>query len=225
MAYQISTRPSTADVIFAQLRQEIMAVKILPGAKLSEAEVASKFGVSRQPVREALNLLSGEGLVEIKPQRATRVRRFSLQEIAAARFARRALEIEVIKRACELWSDARSSEFVSCLDAQRQACAESDVALFHALDEDFHALIAETAQIPFAFEQIKSHKAYIDRICLLSLKKNDEMATLADDHQQLYDCLSQRDQIGAEAVLRVHLARITSTIEAVCQERSEYFEA
>ena len=224
MAYVIPARRSTADIIFAQLRDEIMSLEILPGTKLSEAEVAAKFGVSRQPVREALNLLASEDLVVIQPQKATRVRQFSSKRIASARFMRRAIEIEVLKNACKSWSEVYRPGFERCLEAQRRAIATQDAQGFHALDEEFHALLTETAQVPLAFEEIKSHKAHVDRICVLSLKNADEMAELVQDHQTIFDCVAQKDSGGAEAALRTHLTRIEKTIDAVRHTNSEYFE-
>ena len=224
MAYSIPTRRSTADIIVDQLREEIMSLEILPGAKLSEAEVATKFGVSRQPVREALNLLSSEDLVAIQPQRATRVRRFSSQKITATRFARRGIEIEVLKMACENWSEVYRPGFQRSLDAQERAVESHDASGFQALDEEFHTLLAETAQASFAFEQIKAHKAYVDRICVLSLKDDDEMADLVQDHRLIFEAVARRDPAGAEAALRVHLSRIEKTIEAVRQSNADYFE-
>lgn len=223
MAYSIPERRSTADIIFAQLRDEIMALEILPGTKLSEAEVAAKFGVSRQPVREALNLLSREDLVTIQPQRATRVRKFSMGRIATARFVRRAIEIEALKKACLSWSDVYRPGFERCLGAQERALAKQDTQAFHGLDEEFHELLTEVAQVPFAIEQIKENKAYVDRICVLSLKNADEMAALIDDHHRIFKCLTQQDAEGGEAALRVHLARIEKTIEAVRATNADYF--
>lgn len=224
MAYTFPERRSTADVIFAQLRNEIMSLDILPGTKLSEAEVAAKFGVSRQPVREALNLLSREDLVTIQPQKATRVRKFSMQRIASSRFVRRAIEIEVLKIACEQWNNVYSPSFERSLAAQNRAVASHDTQAFQVLDQEFHERLTEVAQVPFAFERIKSAKAYVDRICVLSLKNTDEMAVLVADHQALFDCLSRQDARGAEVVLRQHLGRIENTIDAVRLTNAEYFE-
>lgn len=224
MSYALPARRSTADVIFEQLRDEIMALDILPGAKLSEAEVAEKFGVSRQPVREALNLLSSEDLVEIRPQKATRVSRFSLQRIEAERFARRAMEIEVIREACANWSDVYRPGFERSLRAQTRAVKDHDTAAFHGLDEEFHQLLTDAAGTPFAFEKIRGHKAHVDRICVLSLKNTSEMAILVDDHQAIFEAVAARDIDKAEAATRLHLSRIEKTIEAVRQSNASYFE-
>ena len=101
-------RRTTTDMVFDQLHQEISTLELLPGTKLSEADVAQRYGVSRQPVRDAFSRLENLDLLLIRPQRATEVRGFSLEHIAHARFVRRSVEIEVINYACSIWDEARA---------------------------------------------------------------------------------------------------------------------
>ena len=56
-------RPTTTDLVFDQLHDDIISMQLLPGTKLSEVEVAKRFGVSRQPVRDAINRLYHQDLV------------------------------------------------------------------------------------------------------------------------------------------------------------------
>ena len=92
---------SAARRVEAALRQAIISLELLPGTRLSEQEIADRYGVSRQPVREALIALTGAGLVEVQAQRGTAVTLLSLDRMLQARFVREAVEIAVIRRACE----------------------------------------------------------------------------------------------------------------------------
>ena len=65
--------PSAADQIFAALYRQVLTLELPPGSRLSEAEVARRMGVSRQPVRDAFWRLSQLGFLTIRPQRATTV--------------------------------------------------------------------------------------------------------------------------------------------------------
>lgn len=215
---------SAADIVFEQLSDQIMSLEILPGQKLSEAEIAAKFGVSRQPVREAFTLLDSVALLEVQPQKATRVRRFSASKIEEARFARLALEIEVGKSACARWSDIYRPAFQRCLDAQDRAATRSDAQAFHRLDEDFHSLIADAAQLPFATAQIKQYKTQADRICILSLQNSDEIGDLTNDHKQIYDCLVRNKPDTLETLLRTHLSRLEKTVAMVRAVHPDFFE-
>ena len=87
-------RRTTTDVVFDQLHEEIVSLEVLPGTKLSEADVARRFGVSRQPVRDAFARLENLDLLLIRPQKATEVRGFSMQRIAHARIVRLAVELD-----------------------------------------------------------------------------------------------------------------------------------
>lgn len=223
MASFSASKRSAADIIFVQLRDEIMSLDLLPGTRLSEAEVAARFGVSRQPVREALNLLAKERLLEIRPQRASRVRLFSLSEIADARFARRALEIEVAKIAIEKWSHVHLPGFERCLKAQERALADQDTRAFKSFDEDFHRMIADCAEAPRIFGMILRHKAHVDRICILSFREPEEMAEVLEDHRTMLACLADRDGDGLETALRRHLSRIDRSISAVHAAHPDYF--
>ena len=66
--HEINERRTSADVVFESLFEEIVALDLLPGAKMSEVEVAKRFGVSRQPVRDAFSRLGSLGLLVIRPQ-------------------------------------------------------------------------------------------------------------------------------------------------------------
>jgi DNA-binding GntR family transcriptional regulator len=224
IADMIDTRRTSADIVFEQIYDQIITLGLMPGDKISEAEVAERFGISRQPVRDAFNRLDNLRLIQIQPQRATMVKKFSLPGIAAARFIRLALEIEIIKVACQKWSPEKEPQFVENLAAQERAVDALDQTAFHGLDEEFHRLIADTADAPFAFELILQKKAQVDRICVLSLKDGEGMRSLLDDHRQIFELLRAGDATGAEAVLRVHLSRIESTIDKIHREHADYFE-
>ena len=85
---QSRVRRTSVDLVFDHLYQEINLMKLRPGAKISEAEIAGQFNVSRQPVRDAFSRLENLERVVIRPQRATEVRRFSAKAIKKSRFIR-----------------------------------------------------------------------------------------------------------------------------------------
>ena len=114
-------RRTTTDVVFDQLYDEIVSLRLLPGTKLSEADVARRFGVSRQPVRDAFSRLGNLELLLIRPQKATEVRGFSMRHIANARFVRLAVELEVIRHACSVWDETRAGKLEQNLQQQQLA--------------------------------------------------------------------------------------------------------
>lgn len=217
-------RRTTTDVVFDHLYEEILSLKLLPGTKLSESDIAQRFGVSRQPVRDAFNRLENLDLLLIRPQRATEVRGFSMQRVAHARFVRLAVELEVVRHACSVWDDARAAELDKNVQQQEQVIADGQQDQFHQLDYHFHKLICELGDCPMAFNTIQECKKKVDRLCVLSLDRKDEYATLLADHNRIARALWERSPEDAAAATRQHLARLDDTITDVHLKHSEYFE-
>ncbi|MEX0310155.1 MAG: GntR family transcriptional regulator, partial [Tateyamaria sp.] len=153
-------------LVFDALYDEIVDLSLLPGTKMSEVDVAKRFDLSRQPVREAFRRLSEQGLLAIRPQRPTIVRHFSLTEIRNARFIRAGVELEVLKKACVDRDVALDAPLDACMADQEAALAANDVDAFHAHDYQFHKLLCEAAGAGFAFKVIADSKALVDRLCM-----------------------------------------------------------
>lgn len=221
---QLGARRTSVDDIFDRLREDILTLRLRPGDKLSEADVAAQFDVSRQPVRDAFSRLANLDLLLIRPQRATEVKRFSMREIVKSRFVRAAIEAEVLRRAAAL-CDAQGGDLLDdALSLQDQAIKEGDVEKFGTLDYAFHQTICQIAQVEFAFDIIMAEKSKVDRLCLLSLSKENRMPDLLLDHQALAQAVKTHDAEKAVEVGMLHLARLDDTIEAISATNADYFE-
>ncbi len=222
--HTIAERRTTSDIVFEHLFEAIVSLEMLPGSKLSEADIAKQFGVSRQPVRDAFNKLEAQDLLLIRPQKATKVRGFSMEKIAHARFVRLAVELEVVRVACQNWQSEYSTAIAENLKAQEQAIDDEQTEEFHRLDYEFHRIICELGGHRLAFETIQECKRKIDRLCVLSLGRASEASTLLEDHKLLATALDARDHEAACGVIRTHLSRLDETIEEVHLKHAEYFE-
>ena len=89
--WEITQDQAVGPQIHRIIRERIVCTDLLPGVRLSEAELAKHFNVSRQPVREAFIKLADEGLLEVRPQRGTYVRKISVAAVLDARFVREAV--------------------------------------------------------------------------------------------------------------------------------------
>ena len=216
-------RQTSADMVFERLHQEIVSLELLPGTKLSEVEVARRFDVSRQPVREAFSRLNNLDLVRVRPKKATVVRGISLERIAQARFIRMAVELETVRQACNVWDSEKADALQLNLDQQRIAL-ESAPENFHDLDSQFHTLICELAACPRAIDVISECRLKIDHLCSLSLARKSEAATLFQDHMELAKALKSKRHEHAIEIARLHLSRLDNIIEQIHQSHPEYFE-
>lgn len=222
---EITERRTTTDQVFDQILEEITSLKLRPGTKLSEVDVARRFGVSRQPVRDAFNRLNGMDLLLVRPQKATEVRGFSLSRIEDARFIRLAVELEVLRRACKVWDETRAKRLQRNLNAQYRCVKATDLDRLRELDYEFHWLISELAGCPNAFSTIKQQKQKVDRLCFLEYdRKVKELASVFEDHRNIAEALESKSVPKVETAARKHLAHLDETIEYIHSVHPEFFE-
>lgn len=217
-------RRTSVTEIFDHLHEEISTLRLRPGDKISEAEIATKFGVSRQPVRDAFSRLENLELISIRPQRATEVKRFSMQEIEKSRFVRCAVETEVLRRAAGMCNDKHAAQMQKAISEQQLASDQGDYDRFGKLDYNFHKLLCNIAGVSFAFDVIKAEKAKVDRLCMLSLSQENRMPQLVEDHKLIADALANCDAAAAVAAGVLHLSRLDDTINAIVKASSDYFD-
>lgn len=214
-------RKNVSDQVFDVLHAQVQSLDLPPGSKLSEADVSTQMGVSRQPVRDAFYRLSKLGFLVVKPQRATTVSQISAHAVFKARFIRTAIEVETIRRACERLSDEDFTALEHMSDEQQAAVDADDRMLFHRRDDAFHKSICERAGLAFTWDVIRENKAHTDRVRFLSLAFASQ--TALDDHRAILNAVRARDADRAAAAVRLHLSRIEGIIERLRTENHEWF--
>ena len=210
-------RPSTVDLLAAELRREILDGTLEAGARLRERELCEGYEVARHTLRAALRALATEGLVEIEPHRGARVVRLEPADVKALYELRAALELEAAHLALER-HDGRLPDTVhaalrSLVEACERDAAWSEVNDAHAA---LHAEIVAAAQSP----RIEAAHAALNAellLFLVQLRPHLPLGELAADHVALVEGL-ERD--GPE-VLRDHLRRSAETLLAAQRSAGE----
>ncbi|EPX83777.1 Transcriptional regulator [Rubellimicrobium thermophilum DSM 16684] len=208
--------------LYRILRERIIAADLPPGSRLSEGEIASAYGISRQPVREAFIKLAEAGLVEIRPQRGTLVRRIAPAAVMDARFVREAIEADIVRLVARSADEALTKELNAQIARQR-AVADSNARDFLTLDELFHRTLAEAAGKTYAWKVIEDVKAQMDRVRYLTALHFPKQALIAQ-HAEIVEAIARRDEQAAEKAMRGHLRRILADLPEITAARPEFFE-
>jgi DNA-binding GntR family transcriptional regulator len=220
-----SERRTSVDDVFDTLHEQIVTLQLKPGDRISEAEIAAQFGVSRQPVRDAFSRLANLDLLLIRPQRATEVRRFSMRQIEKSRFVRASIEKEVLLRATENCDEQGQELLETALAAQKAAVDAKDVELFGQLDYEFHKVLCAIGHVDYAFEVILEEKSKVDRLCMLGLEKEQRMPELVADHRNIAAAIIGKNAGAAIDAGMKHLSRLDVTIERITATNANYFES
>ena len=193
------------DVVFNTLRNAILSGKLLPGERLMENHLASKLGVSRTPIREALRMLELENLVELVPRKGAQVLDISQKDIINVLEVRGTLEALGVKLACERMSYEQlerlkqiQNEFIVAHENQ-----EYDEAA--DADEKFHELIFESTNNVKLIQMVNNLKIQIYRYRLAYLKVSGVSNKVVEDHFEIIRSIENQLSENGAAVALEHV--------------------
>lgn len=148
--------------LYSIIRLAIIEGRIPPKTPIYEAKFSEIIGVSRTPLRAALQQLAKEGLVETRPQVGSVVAAIDRRKILSSVFCRAALETAVVRRLVQT-PNLDLSRLNPVLAAQAECTSRDDYSGFFPADERFHAMLAEMAEVPEAWQLVLSSKTHVDR--------------------------------------------------------------
>ncbi|KKC41034.1 hypothetical protein WH87_02505 [Devosia epidermidihirudinis] len=209
--------------VVTALRDEIVRMALKPGDVISESDIAARYGVSRQPVREAFIRLAQQGLLLIRPKRATVIKKISPDGVRQSRFIRESIEVEIIRRVASHPGGTVEAELNGLIAEQEIASAAEDSAGFHVLDELFHRTLARLAGVEYAWQLVDDHKMQLDRVRYLTLGVSSTQRAIAE-HKIIAAAVIAGDAAGAEAAMRAHLARAEVLLSQTIADFPDYFE-
>lgn len=194
-----------SDQIYETLRRAIVRLEMEPGSAVSEKELCGRFEVSRTPVREALQRLAEEDLVDIHPHSGTWVSRISFALAEEGFVLRRALEVESVRRAAALVTEAGIAELDGLIARMRHILQDDRLADYLEVDDAFHAAIARISAYPRIWKFIGLAKVQLDRMRQLSAPVPGHLAEVTEQHAAIVQALARRNALQAELAMRIHL--------------------
>lgn len=209
------SRPTLASVIGERLRELVVRGAFAPGTQLNGVDLAEQFGVSRGPVREALQVLVQEGLLRNEPRRGVFVPVVGDADIADIYVAREAIEAATF-RASLKDDDCRRAlveslgPVVAAMRAAAGAGRWSDVA---DLDLEFHRQVVASARSP---RLARMYAMLMDetRSCLNLSAAYPGREDLVDEHAEILALIEARDEVGLLDALRRHFADALVTLRS-----------
>lgn len=208
--------------VHRHLRERIIRNDLQPGNRISEAEIARGFNVSRQPVREAFIKLSEQGLLAVLPQRGTIISKIDYIAVLDARFLREAIEADFVA----ILASAPDPALIAELRAQiavHRLIGPDRPASFIQQDELFHRTLAEAAGKGGAWKLLEGLKSQMDRVRFLSLG-HFPMVKLVNQHEALVDGIERGDMPCAQSAIRLHLREILHDLPQIRAARPEFFD-
>lgn len=205
---------SFSDRVERALRDRILHGEVAPGARLNEVEIAGELGVSRGPIREALQRLASDGLVELQAHRGAFVRRLGPAEVRDLFEVRMALETTAARLAAQRATDAQLADLDALVHAGAEPIGHADVRFQGA--RDLHARLAEATGNP----ALAAHLTLVNQELRLLRTRSGEVPARAEhavaEHAAIVAAVRAGDADGAAAAMEAHLrSALTHALSAM----------
>ncbi len=200
---------------YERLRDEILTLKRAPGELLDEAVLMSDLQLGRTPIREALQRLSCEGLVLIRPRRGTYVASLSLTDMQQIFELRQELEGYAAALAAERANETDLAVLDSALDPLLQISDPGESLAYIQVDRAFHRAVARASHNKYLENQLGRMYNLNLRLWYFALAKLGPIRDMAEQHRAIQNAIQCRDSHIAEAAMRKHIREFQSRIKAV----------
>lgn len=202
---------------YRYLRDRILNGELSANTRINPAEVADLLGVSRMPVREALRQLHSEGLVMMRPNRATYVSNLTAREVDELFEIRGALEILAVRTAIEAMTSDSMAELVALKD--RMDRVRADPAEWLKRHDEFHQAICSLGNRTRLPMEIQRIRLAIRPYLLMYVKVFNTIEMPGLEHGSLLDVFATGDIKRAEEAMREHVTNPAKDLIKFLQER------
>lgn len=214
----VNETPSRVDGAYEWLLEEITAFRIRTGSPLSENRIAQQLGISRTPVREALQRLEKEGLVKRTENARFAVSHLTARELQDACDLLEVLDAYVCRKAAATLTDDDNALLRRSVADMTTAAEAGDRASWSAADLSFHRLVNSIAGNQLVADTVKETRRRIQRFWLRAASPPGRLQACSREHEVLAEAMIAKDYAAIEPAVSEHInhmrARILDMIEA-----------
>jgi DNA-binding GntR family transcriptional regulator len=196
------------------MRELILSGGLEPKSRVNELELCERFGTSRTPLREAIKILSSEGLVELLPNRGARVASLSADEIDEMVQVVAGLEAVAAELACQRAEEDEIDAIAADTDSMLAAFRRQDETAYFTLNRAIHEGIMAAARNGTLKAIYANLSSRIQRMRYTAHKTDAQWQLAMDDHVEMVRLLRARDGEKLAAVMKAHIRGKAEVIAA-----------
>ncbi len=208
---QIERHQTLREKILETIRDAILKGSLKPGERVSEPELAERFGISRTPIREAFRQLESEGYLQVIPRKGAVVASLSERDIEEFYAIKIILEGFAAKMAAEKLSMKDIEKLESINQRLEQIAKDGDVKNFFRVHNEFHEVFIKAAGNERLYEMINQLVMKFKRLRLASLSQPGRMEISVEEHRNMIQAFKDHDGDKADSLVR-HAATIGADV-------------
>lgn len=203
---QLAEKSSAVEHAIETIREKIRRGEFVPGQRLIVADLTRLLNVSPGPVREAIRRLTGEGLVEVQPNRGASVRLLSTREVADIFDLREVVEGLLARQAAKHIREGENHAMLEGIMVRMAAtCEEGDVAGYSELNQEFHNAVYRIAENQRAAEISQQLAMPLYQFRFHHFMDVAMMNNSYREHEQISKAILDGDSVNAERFMRMHV--------------------
>lgn len=207
------------DVVFNTLRESILKGEMKPGERLMEIHLASRLGVSRTPIREAIRMLELEGLVTMIPRRGAEVAQISVKGLRDVLEVRQALDALAMELACARITDEEIRTLRKACDEFATLTGTQDAIAIAQADVNLHDIIVRASGNDRLAQMVGNLSQQMYRYRLEYIKDVSQHGRLIEEHEEIYRCISTRDREAGARAIKMHIYNQEQSIMTQIQQK------
>lgn len=212
---QVAEVKLSAREVYTCLREMILNFELYPGSRVTETELADHFGVSRTPIRSALQRLEAEGYLSVLPKQGCFIRNLDIEDLGRYYQVRLSLEQLSLQLACTYMSDAALNKLAAAWDPARQVDRSDDPEEMEARDETFHLALAEGGGNLVLRNYLADVNRHLRLVRRFGFTQAESIDRTYDDHFRICQCLLRRDLAQAQALMRDHISHVEQFVKTI----------
>jgi GntR family transcriptional regulator, rspAB operon transcriptional repressor len=205
---------SMVDDVYTSLLLAIVEARLGAGTPLSQNKLASRMGVSRTPVREALLRLERDGLVQRLPESGFAVATITPDEVHEACDLLDLLDTYVYRRAAETLSKAELGDLLELASSLVGSAESGDADAWREADQRYHAVVMEAAKNRFVAQSLQQTRRRVQRFWLQKPHFDGRLRTCSQDHVALAQAMLDDDAELLAQTVHAHIERLRANVLA-----------
>lgn len=214
--------------IYEIIKNDIISLFLEPGSKVKEEDLATRFNVSRTPIRWAIARLEKDSLVYVVPKKGTFVSKIDIKDLEAQRYIRKCVEKSVIKELINIITPENIKELESILEKQRKI-VEKEPSVeksrdFYNNDNIFHKALFTFANKENVWNMLNKEQPVLNRIRIIAnMRPNSDVYEVYLEHLKMVEALKNKDEETCLKAFDEHLDNGFVNLDSVDQKYRGYF--
>ncbi|MGN0711253.1 MAG: GntR family transcriptional regulator [Anaerovoracaceae bacterium] len=212
--FDIQNHRPLREIVYEELKLQILTGKIEPGTRMMEVELAEDMGVSRTPIREAIRKLEKEGLVVIEPRKGAYASQISTEDMVDILEVRQTMEGMAAEIAAKNVNPDQLKQIEETEELYSRAIKTGNTADMIYYDAKFHKMIVEASNNKILLQLIEPLQEMALRFRYLYYDDSKRAAKMPNEHQHIIEAIASGDSDKAKKAADNHIRNLKEAVVA-----------